>query len=415
MPVMNNAHALVVGIANYQKINKLPESVLNDAKDIYNLLISPGHCGYLPENVQLLLDDKATKETLHQALANLAQHCNQDSTIFIYISSHGGQIESGEHMGEYLLPVQIDYTSEESFVETAISGTQFTKALHAIPAKKKVVIFDCCHAGGISQLKDANAPVIKAGLPESYYNVLKQGQGTVILASSRSTEKSYILPGAANSLFTQHLLDGFRGGAIGAGGVIRIFDVFNYMQPKVTRDCSSQHPVLIAEVEENFPVALYLGGKVPAPLSTVSPNDAYEYDVFISYHNQTPDKTWVRKGLLPYLESQGLRVCIDSRFPLGVPMITNIEHAIQKSRYTLVVLSPAYLSNSYAEFENLISQHLGLEESKYRLIAVRREPCLPRLGLRALTLLDMTDEDEFKTEVERLVYQLHQPVSRRND
>jgi hypothetical protein len=37
-----------------------------------------------------------------------------------------------------------------------------------------------------------------------------------------------------------------------------------------------------------------------------------------------------------------------------------------------------------------------------------REECTPRLGLRILFLLDMADEDEFDTNIERLVYQLKQ-------
>ncbi|NEO17230.1 MULTISPECIES: hypothetical protein [unclassified Moorena] len=48
---MDNAHALVVGIANYEKINKLPDTVLNDAQTIYDLLIDSHHCGYSQDNV----------------------------------------------------------------------------------------------------------------------------------------------------------------------------------------------------------------------------------------------------------------------------------------------------------------------------------------------------------------------------
>ncbi|NMG11268.1 caspase family protein [Brasilonema sp. UFV-L1] len=231
--VISSAHALVVGIANYQKIKGLPETVLKDARDIYELLINPQHCGYLPDNVQLLLDTEATQTALLQALAKLAERSNQNSTVFIYISSHGGQLKSGSYAGEYLLPVDTDFTSEALLAQTAISGTQFTEALRAIPSQKLVVVFDCCHSGGIGQPKDADAAEIKAGLSESYYDVLKQGRGRVILASSRSTEQSYILPDAANSLFTQHLLDGLKGEVIAPGGVIRILDLFSYLQPKV--------------------------------------------------------------------------------------------------------------------------------------------------------------------------------------
>jgi hypothetical protein len=414
MPNLENAHALIVGIANYKKTKPLPATVLKDAQDIYNLLVSPNHCGYVADNVQLLLDSQATQTNLRQALGILAQRSNAESSVLLYISSHGGQVEFGPQAGEYLLPVDADCTSGASLAQTAIAGTEFTEALRAIPARKLVVIFDCCHAGGIGQPKEANAPILKGGLSDSYYDVLKQGRGRVILASSRSAEKSYILPGATNSLFTQHLLDGLRGGAIAPGGVIRILDLFSYLQPKVTSGSPDQHPILKAEIEENFPIALYLGGKSATPLPSALPPDSYDYDVFISYQGKEPDKSWVRKTLLPYLESEGLRVSLDIRFPLGVPTIKSMERAIQQSRYTLVILSPSYLESSFAEFENLIAQHWGLEQSKNRLIPLLREPCNPRLGLRILFMLDMTDEEEFDINMERLVYQLRQPPVGRN-
>lgn len=108
------------------------------------------------------------------------------------------------------------YASSQSLAQTAISGAEFSAALRAIAARKLVVILDCCHAGGIGQPKDASsAPDI--GLSEAYLDTLKGGRGRVILASSRSNELSWILPGASHSLFTSHLLAGLRGGANGAG------------------------------------------------------------------------------------------------------------------------------------------------------------------------------------------------------
>src|SRR5262249_26777780 len=122
MNPMNNVHGLVIGIANYQKINSLPNTVLDDARDVHNLLADPSHCAYPPDKVQLLLDEKATQAAFRQTLGSLAQCCNQDSTVFIYLSSHGGRIESGPYTGEYILPVDTVYTSDESLAKTAISG-----------------------------------------------------------------------------------------------------------------------------------------------------------------------------------------------------------------------------------------------------------------------------------------------------
>jgi hypothetical protein len=409
MAVLDNSHALVVGSANYQYINTLPPTVLKDTQDIYNLLIDPRHCGYLAAHVQLLVDGEATQPAIRHALAELARRSHPDATIFFYLSSHGGRVESGPYAGEYLLPVDTLYTSEQSLAETAISGAEFTTALHAIHARKLVVVFDCCHAGGIGQPKGTTVPGLKA-LPESYYEALTSGRGRVILASSRSSESSYILAGAANSLFTQHLLAGLRGGAPGLGGVIRIFDLFHYLQPRVTRDQPNQHPIFKAEVEENFPIALYLGGKAPAPIPSVPPADHFAYDVFISYQQQEPDRSWVRKTLQLRLEAQGLRVCIDHRdFRLGAPRVLEMARAVEQSRYTLAVLSPAYLTSNFTELENVLAEHLGLETSQRRLLAVLREPCSPRLGMRARLWLDMTEEEELERNVERLVYELRQP------
>lgn len=408
MAAMSHSHALVIGIANYEFVRKLPLTVLKDAEDICNLLTDPQYCGYPKDKVILLLDGKATKAAIREALTQLAQRSNQDSTIFVYVSSHGGRLESSTYASEYLLPVDTLPTSEQSLAQTAISGLEFTEALRAFRARKVVVVFDCCHAGGIGQPKNGTAPTLKA-LPESYYDNLKAGWGRVILASSRSTESSYVLPGAPNSLFTSHLLAGLRGGAPGPGGVIRIFDLFHYLQPKVTHDHANQHPVFKAEVEDNFPIALHLAGKTlestaPAPLA-----DDFEYDVFISYRGQEPDKSWVRKSLKPRLEDGGLRVCIDYRdFRLGAPLVLEMARAVERSRYTLAILSPAYLTSNFTELENVLAEHLGLEKTQRRLLAVMRESCTPRLGLRARMYLDMTEGDEFAINVERLTYELRQ-------
>jgi len=404
-----NAHALVIGIANYRHVNRLPPTVLKDAQDVRDLLADPQHCGYPPEHVRLLLDEGATQAELRQALGDLARRSDPDSTVFFYISSHGGRIEAGPHAGEYLLPVDADYTSAGSVAHTAISGAEFTEALRAIPARKMVVAFDCCHAGGIGQPKDAAAPAMKA-LPESYYDALKGGRGRVILASSRSDESSYVLPGAQNSLFTQHLLAGLRGGAPGPGGVVRIFDLFHYLQTRVTAGQPGQHPLFKAEIEENFPVALYLGGKAPAPAPPALPVGDFAYDVFISYRQQEPDKGWVRKALLPRLEAEGLRACIDYRdFRLGAPLVLEMARAVEHSRYTLAVLSPAYLDSNFTELENILAEHLGLEQGQRRLLAVMRQACTPRLGMRARMWLDVADDAEFEMNVARLVYELRQP------
>jgi TIR domain len=140
------------------------------------------------------------------------------------------------------------------------------------------------------------------------------------------------------------------------------------------------------------------------------PVDHFTYDVFISYRQQEPDRSWVRRTLQPRLEAQGLRVCIDHRdFRLGAPLVLEMARAVEQSRYTLAVLSPVYLTSNFADLENVLAEHLGLENSQRRMLAVLREPCTPRLGMRPRLWLDMTDDEELERNVERLVYELRQP------
>jgi hypothetical protein len=142
-----------------------------------------------------------------------------------------------------------------------------------------------------------------------------------------------------------------------------------------------------AELEENFPIALYLGEKAPALPLPAPVTDGLAYNVFLSYRQQELDKTWVRKILRPRLEAEGLRVCIDrGDFHLGAPRVTEMARAVEQSRYTLAVLFPRYLTSNFTEVGNVLAEHLGLEQSQLRLLAVMCEDCKLRLGMPATYL-----------------------------
>jgi len=415
---MENAHALIVGIANYKTVNPLPPVVLQDAQDVYNTLVNPNQGGYYPNNVCLLLDQQATQAALRQALADLATRSDPDSVVTIYLSGHGGQIESGPYAGEYILPIDVDYTSDVSVARTAISGAEFTDALRKIPARKVLILFDCCHSGGIGQPKEVTAPTIKGGLSDRLYDSLKQGRGRAILASSRADEYSWVLPGDQNSLFTKQLLAGIQGGIPSEDGLIRVFDLFEYLQPRVTAAQPNQHPIFKAEIEENFPVALYLGGQ-KGVVPRVDTERGYRYDVFVSYaEKDAQDADWVWETLLPRLEAAGLQVAIsDDVRELGVSRVVNIERGLEQSRRTLIVLSPAYLADNMAQFENVMAQTMSIEESRARMIPVIVRPfdlnMLPRrLSPNIVTPADLTlSGRRAEQQWERLVRTLQSPLS----
>src|ERR1700722_8072872 len=410
---MDDSYALILGIADYLHVTKLPPVVRNDAREIRDLLVDPQCCGYPSGQVAMLLDEEATRKAVIGALSYLAAHARPTSGVLIYISSHGGRVLSGAFAGEYILPVDAVAASDEDLAVTAISGEEFTAALRAIPAQKMLVVLDCCHAGGIGQPKDASGSVVKAGLSDGYYGRLASGRGRAILSSSRENEPSFVLPGATNSLFTQHLLAGLRGGVHSEDGLVRVFDLFEYVQPRVTSDQPTQHPIFKADLEQNFPVGLYLGGKAGG---TTRDAAGFRYDAYLSYADQDPDSTWVWETLIPRLEREGLRVIVsgDSRDP-GVPLVVNSERGIQQAKRTLVLLSQAYLKDNMADFESVAAQFIGIEEGSYRLLPVKIGPVDPAalpVRLRMLTTIDLTDSRRADREFGRLTEALHGPLPR---
>ena len=143
--------------------------------------------------------------------------------------------------------------------------------------------------------------------------------------------------------------------------------------------------------------------------SLVPADDGFAYDVVISYRHQEPDRSWVRTVRLPRLKASGLRVCIDyESFRLGAPLVLEMARAVEQSRFTLAMLSEAYLQSTFTELENVLAEQLGLEQSQRRLLAALRGACKPRLGMRARLMLDMPNSEDFEVELVRLLSALHQ-------
>jgi hypothetical protein len=410
MEPMQNAHALVIGIANYRSVSKLPEAVLNDARDIGGLLVDPSRCAYPRDNVKLLLDGEATRDNIRAELKTLAERTDVDSTVFLYLSSHGARIDSGPNAGEYLLPVDTLYPGYDNLTRTALSGTEFSEALGAMPARKVLVVLDCCHAAGVAEVKSLEGESGLKALSDGYYEALSKGKGRVILASSRHDEKSYVKPGAPNSLFTRHLLAGLEGGIPSDDGLIKVFDLFEYLQPKVTADEPRQHPIFKGVLEQNFPVALYLGGKKGV---MAKDTDGYRYDAYLSYADQGMDKEWLWQTLVPRLEKEGLRVAVsgDVEEP-GVGKVLGWTRAIEQAKRIVLVLSDRYLADHISEAQTAMAQWLGIQEGQWRVLPVQYGPLqgtLP-LNLSFLVTLDLGDPYRGERQFQRLVEALRGPV-----
>ena len=249
-------HACVIGIGG-----DLPSTV-NDAEGLASILIDPERCAYPPEQVHLLTGDRATRKNILQTLETLATTTDDDATVLIYFSGHGYQL-TGVVDTYYFMPHGYD---AEKLSTTAISGAAFVDLLREIPAKKLLVLLDCCHAGGLIDLSEFRTE--KAPLPPEAERMFARGGGRIIIGSSKAQELSYA--GEPYSAFTRALIRGLCGeGATAEDGYIRAADLAMYVSRTVSQlTADEQHPVLDIEKADNFILSYYSGGdsqKKPLP------------------------------------------------------------------------------------------------------------------------------------------------------
>lgn len=114
------------------------------------------------------------------------------------------------------------------------------------------------------------------------------------------------------------------------------------------------------------------------------------FDVFISYNEA--DRDIVRGELLSRLEAAGLRVCVDFRdFNPEVPINKQIQRAVKDSRYTVIVLSPAYLSVDWPQLQSVAGRRINAAARQGQVIPVLVEDCNAPSTLAQLTYVNYAD------------------------
>ncbi|MEZ5039239.1 MAG: caspase family protein [Saprospiraceae bacterium] len=207
-----NGYALIIGVGG-----DLPDTI-TDAQKVYDTIIDKEKAGYQADNCVLLLAEKAKRTNVLAAIEGLknkiVQDDNQQATVMVYYSGHGGFDKRAADKPFYFLTNGYDTAN---FATTCIAGEEFSQLLDQVPAKKLIVLLDCCYAG---QLKS------KAGRedeedPANFHthlqqdnqmmvNSLDQGSGRIIIASSTADQVSFI-GNQGLSIFTEVLVEALSG------------------------------------------------------------------------------------------------------------------------------------------------------------------------------------------------------------
>ena len=96
-----------------------------------------------------------------------------------------------------------------------------------------------------------------------------------------------------------------------------------------------------------------------------SVNAPFEHDLFLSY--ASADHAWVQGYLIPALGVPRERLITHDDFRLGAPRVNEIERAVTTSRYSILILSPAYLADEWSNLSEQLASHLTTAEQSVRL------------------------------------------------
>jgi len=231
----HNSYALLIGVNQYPKLpkDKWLQYSVNDVTSLRKLLITS--YGFRKENVKILVDAKATRAGIEQALADLADSdtIKTDDRVLIYFSGHGQTVKTlGGEMG-FLLPYDAsvklsDMTNAGPFMKTCLPMSRVWEYLQPCPAKHVLILADVCYSGLLAQsrgLEDINNASVQVLAKTPARQVMTAGG-----KGQTSVEKSQWGHGA----FTYKLLEKLTARTALPGKVFTAQDLFTEVQRGVS-------------------------------------------------------------------------------------------------------------------------------------------------------------------------------------
>jgi TIR domain len=122
------------------------------------------------------------------------------------------------------------------------------------------------------------------------------------------------------------------------------------------------------------------------------------FDLFVLY--AASDAGFVRGYLLPALRIRAERVLLVDGLTPGASIASEIDRGVARSRFTIVVLSPAYFADCWAVFGEQVASYLSVRA--VHVIPLRLVDCELPLRLQARVALDFTDPASWSAEIDRL-------------
>lgn len=160
--------ALLVGINEYPDPAMRLDGCVND---VYAMSSALQEIGFRPENIRVVLNERATAGAIRERLEWLVDGIDTRDTDkpaprVLYLSGHGSQLpgyspaETVDQLDECFVPYDFDWTKQRAITDDEIYELYCQLPYSAI----LMMIFDCCHSGGMS--RDGSAKIRGVNPPD---------------------------------------------------------------------------------------------------------------------------------------------------------------------------------------------------------------------------------------------------------
>jgi len=195
------ARALLIGINKYKAVPGLQGSV-NDVQTMREILMT--RWNFQPANIQMLLDEQATRANILAALENLVAISGPDDVVYVHYSGHGSQVQDlngdeDDGLDETIVP-QDGRTDDVPDIVDDELDVIFSK----LRAKSAVIVLDSCHSGTATRAFDIRARSVPQDMRIDLYRTGPTAVTTRSIVPVMQS-KYVVMSGAASN---QEALDG---------------------------------------------------------------------------------------------------------------------------------------------------------------------------------------------------------------
>ncbi len=401
--------ALLIGVSQYEA--GLPP-LAAAPKDVAAMLrvLQSSELGAFDE-VKTLIDPDL--EAMQTAIDRLFQSCQKGDLGLLYFSGHGITDDSDR------LYLATRRTGKDTFRSTAVSASFIQGIMRDLGYKRQhVLILDCCYSGAFAEGWLAKSADINLK-PQL------EVEGSVVLTSSTSTQKSYEDKEGELSLYTNYIVQGIESGAAESDGdgMISADELHEYakrhvqsakpaMKPEIYGirqgikirlararvDARLEYRRLVERYVENGEIS-FVGQDI---LEVQRERWGLSDEVAIAIENEVLEPNRKRLKNLARYEKSLERAC-KQQFPLNEKILSHFKdlQEVLGLRNEVVL---AIWERVTAPYELLKQQELEAEKQKQTALEQQRQAELKKqqeLEFEKLSLAELEQQRQRKAEKER--------------